>query len=88
MRVLDEINTSGIHVVVGNTNLWKLGRHRVERALPQVAGKREHVRFVHQRHMFAFTLCCQFKCVANTALDSEPCVHAALCGNFVHGSFA
>ena len=88
MRILDEINASGIHMVVGNTNLWKLGRHRIERALPQVAGKREHVRFVHQRHMFAFTLCCQFECITNATLDSEPCVHTALRGNLVHGSFA
>ena len=50
---LHEVDARGVDVVVGGGDSGVVGRHLVERALPEVAGEGEHVGLVHEREVLA-----------------------------------
>ena len=55
-----------------------LRRDGVERALPQIAGEREHVGLVDERDVLALTGRRQLERVPHAAFDAHPCVDRAL----------
>ena len=81
-------------MVVRSCNLWKVFGNLVEGALSQIAGKREHVGFVHQCQVLARARGGKFECVTHTTLYTARSVHTSLRCNFVrcpltqHAAFA
>ena len=65
-----------------------LGRDLVERALPEVAGEREHVGLVHEREVLALTRPGELERVAHAALDAHAGVHRALGRDLVRRALA
>ena len=66
-----------------------VGSDDVERALPQVAGEREHVGLVHQGEVLAAAAARgELERVADAPLDTEPGVHRALGGHLVRRALA
>ena len=63
-------------------------RDLVERALPQVAGEREHVRLVHEREVLAAAAPRQVEGVAHAALDADAGVDRALRRDLVRRALA
>ena len=57
LRVLHEVDARRVDVVVRRADLRVLGGDLVERALPQVAGERQHVGLVHEREVPARPRC-------------------------------
>ena len=60
----------------------------VERALPEVAGEREHVGLVHEREVLALARRRELERVPHAALDAHPRVHRALGGDLVRRALA
>ena len=77
-----------VDVVVGGGDVGELGGDLVERALPQVAGEREHVGLVDQREVLAGTGLRQLEGVADAALDAHAGVDAALRRHLVRRALA
>ena len=81
-------------MVVRSCNLRKVFGNLVEGALPQIAGKREHVGFVHQCQVLARARGGKFECVTHATLYAARSVHTSLRCNFVrcpltqHAAFA
>ena len=73
-------------MVVGGGDVGELGGDLVERALPQVAGERQHVGLVDQRQVVARPRRRQLEGVAHAPLDTQAGVHAALGGDLVRRS--
>ena len=87
-RVLDEVDAGGVDVVVGGGDVGELGRDRLERALPQVAGEREHVGLVDQREVLALARLREVERVAHAPLDAHAGVHRALRRDLVRRALA
>ena len=87
-RVLHEVDARGVDVVVHGGDVGVLERHLVERALPEVAGEREHVGLVHEREVLARTRPGEVERVADAALDAHAGVHRALRGDLVRRALA
>ena len=70
-RVGDEEDRRGVDVQVVDRDIGILGRHRVDRALPERPGEDEHVGLVHERELLARASGCRGERVAHDALDPE-----------------
>ena len=65
-----------------------LGRDVVERALPQIAGEREHVGLVDERDVLALACRRQLERVPHAAFDAHPGVDRALRRDLVRRALA
>ena len=88
LRRLHEIDAGRVDVVVSRLDVGELGRHFVERALPEIAGEGQHVRLVYEREMFAIAFVGQIERVTNTAFDTEPGVDRTLRRDLVRRALA
>ena len=82
MRILHEIDTGRIDVVIGSRHVRILGGDAIEGALPQVAGEGEHIGLVNQCDVLAWARGCQLECVPHATFHTMCSVHAALRGYF------
>ena len=85
---LHEVDARRVDVVVARGDVRVLGRHLVERALPEVAGEREDVRLVHQREVPARPRLREVEREADAPLDAEPGVDRALRRDLERGPVA
>ena len=88
MWILHEIDARSIDMVVRGSDVRVFACHEIERALPQIAGEREHVCLVHERHVLALASVRELEGVTNTALDAHACVDTSLRCHLVCGSTA
>ena len=70
-------------MVVRGVDVRELDRDLVERALPEVAGEREHVGLVHERDVLARVAPGELEREAHAALDTHAGVHRSLRGHLV-----
>ena len=87
-RVVDEIDTRRVHVVIVDLNAGELRANLSDDPSPQVAGEGQHVGLVHEGQLRTIELTRAGKGEAYTTLDAEAGVDRTLRGDLVRRAVA